>query len=160
MYIAHPEKCIENARRGRELMLDPEYKRKCTEKMIEAAQRTGGTSKQELALSEILSPLGYVHRHRIGKWHVDFYNQESDTVIEFYGDWWHCHPRFLRRIDEQYGGIHPNIGLTPEQITYQDSERIKSISKLCRHVVVLWQNDIETGNNTFDTNKIQLLLSV
>lgn len=57
------------SRMASERMQDPEYKERCVRKMIEASQRTGGTSRHELLLVPVLAGLGYVHKYRI-HWQV------------------------------------------------------------------------------------------
>lgn len=141
-YQEHPELREAQSKRAKEWMLNPEYKRKCTEKLIEAAQRTGGCSKKERELALILSQFGIEHKRKVGKWYPDFYHTSTNTAIEYYGDWWHCHPRYDERIENSYNGVHPNCGLTPQQIRQNDEDRINEIKMLCSNVIILWENDI------------------
>ena len=127
---------------AKKLMLDPDHKRRCTEKMIEAAQRTSGQSKQELALAVLLAPRGFIHHYKIGRWWVDFYNPQTDSVIEYFGDWWHVHPRFYRLIETKYGGIHPNHHKTIQEILDHDRSRLEDVQKAVQNVTVLWENDL------------------
>lgn len=142
LYEEHPEKREMRSRITKDLMKDPDFKRRCTAPLIAAARRTGGTSKQEKQIAVILAKYGFVHKHVVGRWCVDFYNPNTDTVVEFYGDWWHCHPRFLKRIEEDYGGVHPNIKKRPEVIIKEHSDRIEDIKKSVKDVVVIWQSEV------------------
>lgn len=122
-WAEHPEAHIAQSIRASSLMLDPVYKKKCTEKLIEAAQRTSGTSKQEQALIPILSAHGFKHKVKLlDHWWVDFFNPETNVIVEYFGDWWHCHPRFWKRIDEKYHDLHPTHGKS-----YDDIIRVTSI---------------------------------
>jgi len=138
----NPERHVKQSTLASERMLDPTYKERCTRRFIEAAQKTGGTSKQELLLAPVLALCGYIHKHRLGKWYVDFYNPTSDTVVEYFGDWWHCHPCQHKRINERYAGIHPNHMKTIAVVLNEDNKRIEHIRKLCSNVIIVWENDI------------------
>lgn len=153
-YEEHPEKREVHSKIAKELMKDPEYKRRCTAPLIAAARRTGGTSKQEKQIAVILAKYGFVHKHVVGRWCVDFYNPNTDTVVEFYGDWWHCHPRFLKRIEEDYGGVHPNIEKTPTEIINEDLVRIEDIKKSVKDVVVIWQSDVSSKGRDVKEEKV------
>ncbi len=140
-----PERKRLQSERASERMKDPIYKEKCTRKLIEAATRTGGKSKAELVLAEALSPLGFISSHRIGKYYVDFFNPATNTIVEYFGDWWHCHPKHHDRINEKYQGRHPQGGYTIEEITTADNMRIEDLKTQGYSVVILWENDIKRG---------------
>lgn len=145
------------SQKSSELMNDPKHKERCTRKLIEAAQRTGGTSSHEREIMTILEPLGFVHHHRLGSSYVDFFHAQKNLVIEYFGDWWHCHPRFDKRINENYDGIHPNIGMAPSELRMRDEKRLNNIRMLCDDVVVIWQSDVYVHGRLDATKLIRIV---
>ena len=148
----NPERRRKQSERASARMKDPAYKEKCTRKLIEGACRTGGKSNAELVLAGVLSPLGFISSHRIGKYYVDFFNPLTNTVVEYFGDWWHCHPKHHDRINKNYNGRHPQSGDTIEEVMTIDNERIKDLESQGYVVVILWENDIKRGRRV-DTQK-------
>lgn len=158
LYERDPEQRAKRSKIAKELMKDPEHRERCTRKMIDAARKTGGTSKNEKELAQVLAELGFTHKHPVGRWMVDFYHPGTDTVVEFFGDWWHCHERFFQRIENDYGGIHPNKQKTPFKIIEEDNERISNILTYVKKVIVLWQNDV-TVSGSIVPDKVKELLA-
>jgi G:T-mismatch repair DNA endonuclease (very short patch repair protein) len=158
MYEAHPEKCEAHALRAKARMEDPDYKRRCTISMIAASRRTGGTSRQEKELASVLSEFGFEHKRDFGDMQVDFYNPETDTAVEYYGTWWHCHQSTIKRITKDYNGVHPVIQKTPNQIMQEDFERVEKLKKFVEHVVIIWEYDVFDGKK-FDKQAISNILS-
>jgi hypothetical protein len=71
---------------------------------------------------------------------VDFYDAMSNTVIEFYGDYWHANPQF-------YASDFIIYGKTAEQIRLNDSNRIKVIEQSCDgiEILVVWEKEYLTN---------------
>ena len=133
-----PERHFRQSEQAKQRMLDPDYKRRCTEKFYYSS---GGVSKVEQELAEKLVPLGWVQQHNISGYYVDFYNPTTNSVIEYYGKWWHCHPMYDEKINTLYGGIHPYLDKTPEEIRTKDQHRIDKIKETVDNVTILWEGE-------------------
>jgi len=145
-YMEHPERWANAHILAAERMKDPEFKRRCTEKMIAAAQQTSGTSKQELSLVPTMLEFGFEHKVKLdNRWWVDFYNKTLDIVLEYFGDWWHCHQRFHKIIEEKYNGYHPNKKMTIKEILNADNMRLNELKAKHKKVIVIWESEVKAG---------------
>lgn len=138
-------------------MEDPEYKERCTRKLIEAAIRTGGKSKAEKAIVDALEPYGFLGYQRVGSYYVDALNENTKTIVEYFGDWWHVHPRVHDRINADYGGIHPQVGLTISEIQCFDEHRLTALREMGYNVIVVWERDIRRGKRIDTSHVIELV---
>jgi hypothetical protein len=66
---------------------------------------------------------------------VDGYCEELNVVIEFFGDVWHCHPKFYKGFD-----TNPR-GSIADDIWKYDHQRLCKLSDVCRAVIVCWEYD-------------------
>lgn len=67
---------------------------------------------------------------------VDFYIPDSNTVVEFFGDYWHCNPRIY---DSDY--YHKVMKMTASQKWDLDKKRIDSILESTGFsVLVVWES--------------------
>lgn len=66
-----------------------------------------------------------------GKFFVDFYVNNSKTIIEVFGDYWHCNP-------EKYYSANEH---QKKQIK-KDESRLAYLRKCGHEVIVIWENDI------------------
>lgn len=156
-YIDHPEARVEKSKIARKMMLDPEYKKRCTEKMIDAGVFNGGTSKKEKSLANFLLEHGFLTKQKIGSKRPDYLNPDTLTVIEFYGDFWHCDEKYTKLINERYSGIHPVSRETPDEIHTRDSKRVESFQKLGYRVIVIWEHEIPKDSSEINGFLLQKL---
>lgn len=156
-YESHPEAREYLSKRSKSFMLDPEYKKRCTEKMIDAGVFNGGTSKKEKSLANVLLKHGFLTKQKIGSKRPDYLNPDTLTVIEFYGDFWHCNERYTKLINERYSGIHPVSRETPDEIHTRDSKRVESFQKLGYRVIVIWEHEIPKDSSEINGFLLQKL---
>jgi len=64
---------------------------------------------------------------------VDIYIPSKNKVIEFYGKYWHCHPK---EFDPDY--YHPQLHMTAKEKWKIDKERIDCIKKEGYEVEIIW----------------------
>lgn len=72
-----------------------------------------------------------------GSYQVDFMNERIGLIVEFYGDYWHCHP-------DLYKGdyLHETNGKTASEIWDADARRIERLKELTGYeVIVVWEQD-------------------
>lgn len=69
------------------------------------------------------------------KYKVDGYCEETNTVYEFHGDYWHGNPELYEAEDETYFGEH--FG----ELFRKTMERENEIRELGYNLVVMWEND-------------------
>lgn len=111
------------------------------DKAIAAARLNGKRSAFERSLEGPLSQLGFSPTKQVGKWWVDYLNEETKVVVEAYGDWYHGHLRFEKRVADMYGGVHPEQEITLQEIRAKDLTRKAAIEALGYTVIVIWQYD-------------------
>ena len=68
---------------------------------------------------------------------VDFYDADSETVVEYYGDFWHRNPK-------KYAADFLAYNKTSEEIWDLDSKRIAQIKQhhLVQRVIVIWESEV------------------
>jgi G:T-mismatch repair DNA endonuclease (very short patch repair protein) len=103
-------------------------------------------SEFEIALGEELKKEGWVTDHVIAGSCPDFYHPELDVIVEYFGDFWHCHPSCDKRIYELYEGFHPRSGLTPQAHRSKDARRLAKFRAHHRKVVVIWEHEVKEHN--------------
>ncbi len=67
---------------------------------------------------------------------VDGYDEDNNTVYEFYGDYWHGNPSLFRKKD-----IHPHTGETYGSMYKKTKARRRAIEALGYHVIYIWDSD-------------------
>ena len=106
-------------------------------------QLEGITAEQETALTETKSAIKLLRQHRIGRYKVDGFDPETNTVYEFLGDFWHGNPDKFSPEEvnpvtkKKYGKLYTEWQL-----------RKKSLQKQGYTVVEMWESD-------FDKKKIK-----
>lgn len=112
------------------------------DKAIQASQSGNNRSIFERSYEELLGKLGFIPTQKVGgKW-VDYANHETKMIVECYGDWYHCHPKLDKIINEKYDGIHPENGFKPSVKREKDIKRLETIEELSGYrTIVIWQND-------------------
>ena len=129
------------------------------DKCIATARLNGERTLFERSLEEPLAKLGFVHTKQVGKWWVDYLNEETKVVVEAYGDWYHCHPRFDKKITEIYGGVNPDTKMTPEEKHRTDAARVADIESMGYTVIVIWQYDVRRWLRWIETSLAAASLS-
>ena len=82
---------------------------------------------------------------KIGPYRVDGFCSELNTVFEFYGDYWHCHPDQFP--DENV--VHPTVKnkdnnpMTVKDIHARDQQRVRDLQDKGHTVEIIWENDWE-----------------
>jgi hypothetical protein len=66
----------------------------------------------------------------------DVYIKDINTIIEFYGDYWHCNPLFY---EEDY--YHKRLSMTAGNIWKSDLLKIDKAKKMGYNVIVIWENE-------------------
>jgi len=66
----------------------------------------------------------------------DVYIKDINTIIEFYGDYWHCNPLFY---EEDY--YHKRLSMTAVNIWKSDLLKIDKAKKMGYNVIVIWENE-------------------
>jgi hypothetical protein len=70
-------------------------------------------------------------------YYVDFYDKSTNTVIEFYGDYWHCNPKIYA---QDY--FQPTIKKTAKEIQLNDNNRIEQLKRDFNiNVYIIWESD-------------------
>jgi very-short-patch-repair endonuclease len=82
----------------------------------------------------------------VGRHVVDFVNHKNETVIEVYGDYWHCNPKgkHLNWLPENY---NPRIKMLAKDKWLKDKQRIQEIENKGYKVIVFWETDIKNNSN-------------
>ncbi len=107
-------------------------------------------SEYENAVFKYLAPLKFKHGMRIGKYTVDFLNEDTKTIIEFNGDFWHCNPKLY---EADY--YNPKTKMLAEDKWNADAKRQKDLEDIGYKVIVLWENDMINTNRTVNEDAIQ-----
>lgn len=108
-----------------------------------SATRGTNVSKLELQVyEEVLKTYkDALNTHTIGAYVVDVYIPSIKTVIEVFGDYWHCNPD--RWNSEDY---NKTLHMTAEEKWHKDEVRIKQLKRDGYNVVVLWESAIKENN--------------
>lgn len=92
-------------------------------------------TKIEAAVYEALVALNlpFMRQYRLGRYLVDAYIPETRTVVEAFGDYWHCNPR-----------RYPNGPQTRRQAQAieHDPRRLIALTAQGYRIIILWEYDI------------------
>ena len=72
--------------------------------------------------------------------HCDYFLEDYNTIIEYYGDYWHCNPKKYHK-DYQ----HQYIKMSAEEIWVKDKNRIEQIYNFFNkeiNIIILWESTI------------------
>lgn len=111
------------------------------DRAIRVAQSGNKRSIFERSFEMSLNILGFVPTQQINRWWVDYINHDTKVVVECYGDWYHCHPKYDKKIEEKYNGIQPECELSPVEKRAKDEARVHDIESNGYTVIVIWQHD-------------------
>jgi len=103
------------------------------------------TSKVEMKVAKELLPLGYEQGVRVGRYVVDFINNDTNTIVEVNGDYWHANPE---KYSPDY--FHKAKGLTAKEIWCYDKQRNEHLAQLGYKVVVVWEKEIKKSDFTIN----------
>ncbi len=84
-----------------------------------------------------LKNLGFEKNKQISKFNVDFLNEETKTIIEFNGDYWHINPMLY---DKDF--YNTTIKMCAQDKWDIDSKRKSELEQLGYNVFVWWESDI------------------
>lgn len=95
-------------------------------------------SKKEKLLENILK--GYQPNIKIGKYKPDYVNKDTMSIIEVYGNYWHCNPNMF-----EADFYHPQLKKTAKEKWDLDSQRIQYLESLGYDVTIIWESDIKAA---------------
>lgn len=119
---------------------DEAYRNACLPNIL--SPHKGNTSKGERSLVPALAVHGFKHSVRRAGYVLDFYNEVTNTAIEYFGDYWHCHERYHQRFDDQYGGLHPHKRVPYRDIIECDVKKLEDLAQTMT-VHVIWESDLK-----------------
>lgn len=87
-----------------------------------------------------------------GKYFVDVYLKDYNTMVECNGDYWHCNPKIY---ESDY--YHKQIRLMAKEIWEKDAIKKQKINKLGYKLIILWEYDWNNDENFYNNlkNKIE-----
>ena len=95
---------------------------------------------------------------KIGPYKVDGFCSNLNTVFEFYGDYWHCHP-------DQFPNenvVHPTVKgkddnpMTVKDIRARDQQRVRDLQDKGYTVEIIWEKDWQALINQRPEIKVYL----
>ena len=92
----------------------------------------------ENKVAELLALLNkpFERNVQLGRLNADFL-VKGTTIIECYGDYWHCNPRLFQPSDYQ-----ASLHLTAAEKWRKDQDRVDFLTGLGYSVLCLWEHDI------------------
>jgi len=79
---------------------------------------------------------GYENNKRIGKYKVDYVNENTKHIVEIYGDYWHCHPDMFDKND-----YHKHLSMTAKEKWIFDNKRKLYLENKGYKVDIVWERD-------------------
>lgn len=76
--------------------------------------------------------------HRIGRYTLDWYDPDSNTAIEFNGDYWHANPKYYKP-----DWVHPIKKCTAKELWEHDKQKYDYLTSLGITVYVVWESDVQ-----------------
>jgi G:T-mismatch repair DNA endonuclease (very short patch repair protein) len=121
----------------------PTQREEMIERLVAAGQRSGrlpSNTRQERVVAALLSERGipFATQVKIGRYVVDFV--VGSTVIECYGDYWHCNPE-----SHAPGAYNRSIRMTAQERWAKNAARVRAIEARGYRVIVLWECEILSG---------------
>lgn len=84
---------------------------------------------------------------------LDYYDIDTNKIIEFHGDYWHCNPRFYNK---DYFNFRVNK--TAQEIWDNDKRRETKISDLLKaQILVVWEHDYRHNKDDVINNILNFL---
>lgn len=78
--------------------------------------------------------------HRIDRYSLDWYDPDSNTAIEFNGDYWHANPKFYPP-----DWVHPIKKCLASDIWTCDKRKYDYLTSLGITVYIVWESDVQLG---------------
>jgi very-short-patch-repair endonuclease len=96
-------------------------------------------TEKRSSLEEKLLPYlpNYKNNVQISYYNVDFFNKQTNHIIEVYGDYWHCNP--IKYADDF---MHHHFKMTAIERRKLDENRKKHLESLGYTVTVVWESDL------------------
>jgi hypothetical protein len=76
---------------------------------------------------------------RIGKYFVDGFHKESNTIFEFHGCFWHSHIENCKNKNYDKNQIHPIRKLTHEEVYVETMYREFELEQMGYNLIVMWE---------------------
>lgn len=89
-----------------------------------------------------------------GYYKPDIFIEEKNTIIEFYGDYWHCN-EYLFENENDY---NHSIGMTAKEKRLTDKEREKFLISNGYKIIVIWERDWNKNKTIIKKNLKEALL--
>lgn len=80
------------------------------------------------------------------RWKVDGYDEDTNTIYEFHGDYWHAHPSVSRYKEDEK---HPRKKSTWGEVYKKTLEREQKIRDLGYNLVVIWEHEFLASLNSY-----------
>jgi G:T-mismatch repair DNA endonuclease (very short patch repair protein) len=85
------------------------------------------------------------------KWKVDGYDEKTNTIYEFHGDYWHAHPSVSRYNENEK---HPRKRGTWGEIYKNTLEREQKIRNLGYNLIVIWEHEFIASLNNYQGHSV------
>ena len=122
---------------------DNEYTEKAIERLAKVRKNLkAGHSKLHTKFKQYMMQnnfSGFKSEEKIGRYIVDEVNYEKKIIVEIYGDYWHCNPKFYSADDKIK---FPGRECVVKEIWKKDKRRVKKLENLGYRVIIIWENDI------------------
>lgn len=95
------------------------------------------TSKSSLIIGNILDKLDikYTIEYNINGKFVDYYLDDFNIVIEYFGNYWHMNPKLYS--SNEYNS---RIKKTASEIWIDDRNRLTKIKEICNSIIIIWES--------------------
>ena len=103
-------------------------------------------TKNEILLKEKRSSLeekllpylpDYKNNIRVGKYNVDFIDENTKHIIEVYGDYWHCNPKIYPDDFVQH-----YLKKSAKDVRLKDLKRQQVLESAGYDVTIVWESDL------------------
>jgi len=74
------------------------------------------------------------------EYYADIVSFEKKLIVEFYGDYWHCHPK---KYKEDF--YHQKKKITAKEIWDLDAKRLETIASLGYKILIIWETNFKNG---------------
>lgn len=142
----------EARKRFNELLESEDFRKK-----LWGARESIRVSKLELKVKSQLENLGFKHssNHKtyFNRCLPDFINESSKTIVEIYGDYWHCNP-YINKPYSNPDWFHPKLKMFSSDKWAADYTRSKMLEEHGYKVIIFWENEIEI--NCYNIEKLMI----
>ena len=105
-------------------------------------------TKNEILLKEKRSSLeekllpylpNYKNNIRVGKYNVDFIDENTKHIIEVYGDYWHCNPKIY---PDDF--IQHHLKKSAKEVRLKDLKRQQTLEKQGYKLTIVWESELNS----------------